>query len=99
MHTLNGADAAAEIEKWKLANAGVFTYVSHSEVTFVPADRTFRNAWKPDLTVDMPKAISIQTARLKAQAVIDAKEQEIADVAVSADVAKAKTPEELKGLK
>lgn len=31
----------------------------------VPTDRTFRNAWKSDLTVDMPKARDIHRDRLR----------------------------------
>lgn len=31
----------------------------------VPEDRTFRNAWKPDLTVDMPKARDIHRKTLR----------------------------------
>ncbi len=31
----------------------------------VPADRSFRNAWKPDLTVDMPKAREIHRNTLR----------------------------------
>jgi hypothetical protein len=33
----------------------------------VPTDRTFRNAWKGDLTVDMPKAVEITKDRLRAE--------------------------------
>ena len=33
----------------------------------VPSDRTFRNAWKEDLTVDMPKAVVITQDRLRAE--------------------------------
>lgn len=33
----------------------------------VPSDRTFRNAWKDDLTVDMPKAVEITKDRLRAE--------------------------------
>ena len=33
----------------------------------VPSDRTFRNAWKEDLTVDMPKAQEITKERLRAE--------------------------------
>ena len=33
----------------------------------VPSDRTFRNAWKGDLTVDMPKAVEITKDRLRAE--------------------------------
>jgi hypothetical protein len=32
----------------------------------VPVDRTFRNAWKADLTVDMPKAREIHREHLRA---------------------------------
>lgn len=31
----------------------------------IPSDRTFRNAWKRDLTVDMPKAREIVKAKLR----------------------------------
>jgi hypothetical protein len=33
----------------------------------VPSDRTFRNAWKEDLTVDMPKSVNITKERLRAE--------------------------------
>lgn len=33
----------------------------------VPADRTFRNAWKPDLTVDMVKAKNIKKNQIRAE--------------------------------
>jgi hypothetical protein len=33
----------------------------------VPTDRTFRNAWKGDLTVDMPIAVEITKDRLRAE--------------------------------
>ena len=33
----------------------------------IPTDRTFRNAWKGDLTVDMPKAVNITKERLRAE--------------------------------
>lgn len=42
-------------------------YVSHAEVAEHPTDRTFRNAWKSDLTVDMPKAVEITKDRLRAE--------------------------------
>src|SRR3990167_5184601 len=42
-------------------------YVSHREVeeSAIPADRTFRNALKPDLTHDMPKSREIHCNRLR----------------------------------
>jgi hypothetical protein len=43
--------------------AGVaFRIVNDDEV---PSDRAFRNAWKEDLTVDMPKAVNITKDRLR----------------------------------
>jgi len=33
----------------------------------IPSDRHFRNAWKGDLTVDMPKAVNITKDRLRAE--------------------------------
>lgn len=49
-----------EVAKWKTSNPD--KYVSHSQVedSDIPTDRTFRNAWKGDLTVDMSKARDIQ---------------------------------------
>lgn len=45
--------------------AGVpFRIVNDDEV---PSDRTFRNAWKGDLTVDMLKAVNITKDRLRAE--------------------------------
>lgn len=32
----------------------------------IPSDRTFRNAWKPDLSVDMAKATGIAQERIRA---------------------------------
>jgi len=37
------------------------------DTTDIPTDRTFRNAWKDDLTVDMPKAQEITKDRLRAE--------------------------------
>lgn len=64
MQTIDDADIGSEIEKWKSVKTG---YVSHQEITAaeVPEDRTFRNAWKPDLTVDMPKAREIHKDKLR----------------------------------
>ena len=43
--------------------AGVaYTIVNDDEV---PSDRTFRNAWKADLTVDFPKAQALTKDRLR----------------------------------
>ena len=35
------------------------------DFSLLPSDRTFRNAWKSDLTVDMPKARNIQRDTLR----------------------------------
>ena len=39
------------------------------DASVIPADRTFRNAWKDEggITVDMPKAVSITKDRLRAE--------------------------------
>jgi len=37
------------------------------DASTIPSDRTFRNAWKGDLTVDMPKAVNITKERLRAE--------------------------------
>ena len=36
------------------------------DVADIPSDRTFRNAWKHDLTVDFPKAQALTKDRLRA---------------------------------
>lgn len=58
-----------ELTLWKGSHPG--QYVSHrvGDDNEVPADRTFRNAWKPHaggIEVDMPKAVEIQKDRLRA---------------------------------
>ena len=37
------------------------------DVADMPSDRTFRNAWKHDLTVDFPKAQALTKDRLRAE--------------------------------
>jgi hypothetical protein len=37
------------------------------DASTIPSDRTFRNAWKGDLTIDMPKAVNITKDRLRAE--------------------------------
>lgn len=39
--------------------------VREVDVSALPIDRTFRNAWKADLTVDMPKAREIWRDRIR----------------------------------
>jgi hypothetical protein len=66
MTLINGADLTQALEKWKLANPGL--YVSHSETNNAPTDRTFRAAWKASggrVEVDMPLAREIHKARLR----------------------------------
>ncbi len=47
------------------ADANSVRVATDREVNEANADRTFRNAWKNDLTVDMPKARDIHRARLR----------------------------------
>jgi 5-formyltetrahydrofolate cyclo-ligase len=79
----------------------------------IPTDRTFRNAWKADLSVDMPKARELhrkkmRLARAPKMAALDveqlkgnnveAKKQALRDVTSDPAIDAAKTPEELKSV-
>lgn len=57
-------EAEAEERAWnKLPSDAINPrFVNETEI---PSDRTFRNAWKSDLTVDMPKAREIHKNRLR----------------------------------
>lgn len=58
-------DLSIEAIAQKDVPAGVpYRIVNDDEI---PGDRTFRNAWKDDLTVDMPKAVEITKDRLRAE--------------------------------
>jgi len=61
----DGVDAKKEINRIK-ADMGD-DYASHisCEDDEIPADRTFRNAWRRDLTVDMDKAREIHKNRMR----------------------------------
>jgi len=60
-------DPAECVAKWapehRAEITGEIREIARSEV---PTDRTFRNAWKADLTVDMPKAREIHRDTLRA---------------------------------
>ncbi len=45
-----------EIQKWKGLHVG--EYVSHrtASLSEIPKDRTYRNSWKPDMTIDPIKS-------------------------------------------
>lgn len=49
------------LDRWNETQGTGERYVSHELVSrdAIPADRTFRGAWKHDLTVDVPKAKEI----------------------------------------
>jgi hypothetical protein len=59
------SDREAEQRAWLRLPADAINprWVNADEI---PSDRTFRNAWKSDLTVDMSKAREIHKARLRA---------------------------------
>ena len=56
-------ELSAEDTAAKDVPAGVAYRIVNDED--VPSDRTFRNAWKHDLTVDVPKAQAITKERLR----------------------------------
>lgn len=65
LHLLSpNAVADEEVAKWRTTNPG---YLAHRPIdgSAIPADRTFRNAWKHDLTVDMPKARDLWRDRMR----------------------------------
>ena len=74
MYVIEG-DVSTEIEKWRASFPG--QYQSHREIQTVPADRTFRNAWKPDLTPDVKKAIEIQKAIVRTRALAEQRQNEL----------------------
>ena len=58
MTLIGGADAATEVAKWQAHYPG--KYVSHREVAdnVIPTDRSKRNAWRPDFTIDPTKVVA-----------------------------------------
>ena len=68
MQVAEGADVAECIAKWAQSHAA--GYAGHESVRAedVPADETFRNAWKLDggIKVDMDKAREIHMSRIRA---------------------------------
>ncbi|MBM4296592.1 MAG: hypothetical protein FJ143_02515 [Deltaproteobacteria bacterium] len=67
MVTSNDIDVDAEIAKWSAASNLTATGWSEISPAEIPADRTLRNALKPDLTYDQA-----EVAALKAKAPNDA---------------------------
>lgn len=59
------ADVEKEIEKWSQSHSE--KYISHREISAsdIPPDRTFRNAWKPDLSHDMARARDIWRNKMR----------------------------------
>ncbi len=67
MQCFNGADPAVEIERWSpSARANLTGEITEIDPATIPPDRTFRDAWTPDLAVDMPKARDIHMKRIRA---------------------------------
>lgn len=79
-----GPTPQESIAKWPPERQAEITgLIREVSLADVQLDRTFRNAWKPDLTIDMVKAKAIAKSKVKT------KDQEI-DAAT--------TPEELKAI-
>ena len=55
----------------------------------IPVDRTFRNAWKTDLSVDMAKARIIWTTRLQRQGMFNTAKANAIAAAMTTDALKA----------
>jgi hypothetical protein len=55
-----------EIGKWQGAHPGAYLAHTEAKESDVPSDRTFRNAWKGDLSVDMGKARDIWKDKMRA---------------------------------
>lgn len=63
--TDDAADPSAEIAKLHPDLQALIAGDAITPVTNIPADRTFRNAWKPDLSTDMVKARDIWRNRMR----------------------------------
>jgi hypothetical protein len=85
METFHEWNPELSIAKWPRADQAAVASIRAINEEDIPADRTFRDAWKSDLTVDMEKARGIVTERMK----LDVPSREILE---------AKTPEELKAI-
>lgn len=59
------ADPAEEIAKWQTSSAVRATGNRTLSDDEIPSDRTFRDAWGHDLSVDIPKAREIHKQRLR----------------------------------
>src|SRR5574341_31604 len=53
------SDPKVKVAQWSKGDRDAVVSIRRIASTDVPKDRTFRNAWKPDLTHDMPKAREI----------------------------------------
>jgi hypothetical protein len=67
MQCFHGASVADEIAKWHPERQAevIAASVKPIDPSSIPADRTFRGAWKPDLTHDMEKCRAIHRDKLR----------------------------------
>ncbi len=112
MEVTDKSFVATAIRKWKDVKPG--QYISHETVqpSNIPDDRTFRNAWTHDLSVDMDLARdihmdNIRKPRDKRLKQLDQRQygpeydderQALRDIPQTFDLTQATTPEELKAL-
>lgn len=68
LYLIEGADLQDALTKWEAAQPDGVKRVSHRPISVadIPADRTFRAAWKPGLTVDIAKARNLHKDRMRA---------------------------------
>lgn len=112
MHLIEGVPED-EIAKWPADLQATVVFISPVDDADIPKDRTFRNAWKPDLSVDMDKARDIHMDRIRIErdrelARLDieqlkgrdvtADKQALRDIPQTFDLTQAATPDELKAL-
>jgi len=63
--TLISGTIEETIAKWPAEKQEEIVSIREIDPSDISTDRTFRNAWKPDLTVDMPKAREIHKDKLR----------------------------------
>lgn len=63
--TLVSGTIEEAIAKWPSSQRDAVMSTREIEFADIPTDRTFRNAWTSDLTVDMPKAREIHRDHLR----------------------------------
>lgn len=75
LRVVKGATQDA-VDKWAVTH-GAPAAVREIKETDIPSDRTFRDAWVPGLTVDMPKARDIHMGRIRSARDVELAKQDL----------------------